>query len=182
VIASVRNSLLGIVSITMTILALLPALAEEQGQSLPGSIEKRLQEFDPASVAAARHYYTCPVHKAALAAMLPKIVEVMGVSIEHGNPGLDPTSKREAVQAAQEAVSARLDLMTDMGMVAALEVVSKKELIALDQFYSSPLGQSVEIKMPQVLGRLPAMMQVIMPLMLEDVRAKMKAKGKELHL
>jgi hypothetical protein len=32
------------------------------------------------------------------------------------------------------------------------------------------------------MNRLPAMMQVVMPLVIDDLRAKMKAKGKDLKL
>jgi hypothetical protein len=52
----------------------------------------------------------------------------------------------------------------------------------LQEFDPSPLGQSIETKMPQVLTRMPAMAQVLMPLIRDDVRAKMKAKGKDLPL
>ncbi|HEX3497453.1 MAG TPA: DUF2059 domain-containing protein [Methylocella sp.] len=149
---------------------------------MPSSIEKRLESFDPAAVAAARHYYTSPVLKAAFEAMLPKMAEAMDTAIKRANPELDTPSQRAVRDATQEALSTRFDLVIDMAMTAALEVFSKDELIALDQFYSSPVGQSVITKMPQVMNRLPAMMQVLMPLMLEDVRAKMKAKGKDLRL
>jgi hypothetical protein len=69
-----------------------------------------------------------------------------------------------------------------MYLIASLEVFSKDELIALDQFYSSPIGKSIVNKMPQLMNRLPAMMQAFMPLLRDDLRPKMKAKGKELHL
>jgi hypothetical protein len=177
-----RKSSFGVVLIIVSALALGSAQAEDQKESLPSSIEKRLESFDPAAVAAARHYYTSPVLKAAFAAMLPKMAEAMDTAIKRANPELDTPSQRAVRDATQEALSTRLDLVIDMAMTAALEVFSKEELIALDQFYSSSVGQSVITKMPQVMNRLPAMMQVLMPIMLEDVRAKMKAKGKDLRL
>jgi len=177
-----RKSSIGVVLIIVSALTPGSAQAEDQKESLPSSIEKRLESFDPAAVAAARHYYTSPVLKAAFAAMLPKKAEAMDSAIKHANPELDTPSQRAVRDATQEALNTRLDLVIDMAMTAALEIFSKDELIALDQFYSSPVGQSVITKMPQVMNRLPAMMQVLMPLMLEDVRAKMKAKGKDLRL
>jgi hypothetical protein len=177
-----RKQFFGIVFLILSALALFPAQAEEEHQNLPASIEKRLQSFDPAAVAAARHYCTSPLLKASFTAMIPKITEAMGTNLERTNPGLDPEKKRVVLEVVQEAVTARLDLMTDMAMIAVLEVYTKEELIALDQFYSSPVGQSVITKMPQVMNRLPAMMQVLVPLMLDDLRAKIKAKGMDLRL
>jgi hypothetical protein len=168
-------------SLILATSVVLPARAEDPS-NLPDTVEKRLQAFDPVAVAAARHYYTSPLLKASFTAMIPKIVAGLSAAVEHGNPGLDQASRAEASQAAQEAITGRLDLIIDMSMVAALEVLSKDELVAVDQFYSSPVGQSVMTKMPQVMNRLPAMMQVVMPLVIDDLRATMKAKGKDLKL
>ena len=76
----------------------------------------------------------------------------------------------------------KLDLLIDLSMISALEVFSKDELIALDEFYSTPVGQSVQAKMPQLVARLPATMQVVMPLVIEDMRAKLKTNGLEVKL
>ncbi len=70
--------------------------------------------------------------------------------------------------------------MIDMSMTDALEILSKNELIALDQFYSPPVGQNALSKMPHVANCVPAMPRVVMPRALEDVDAKMKAKCKDL--
>jgi hypothetical protein len=147
-----RKQFFGIVFLILSALALFPVQAEEEHQNLPASIEKRLQSFDPAAVAAARHYCTSPLLKASFTAMIPKITEAMGTNLERTNPGLDPEKKRVVLEVVQEAV----DLMIDMAMIAVLEVYTKEEFIALDQFYSSPVGQSVITKMPQVMNRLPA--------------------------
>jgi hypothetical protein len=177
-----RKSSFGVVLIIVSALALGSAKAEDQKESLPSSIEKRLESFDPAAVAMARHYYTSPVLMAAFAAMLPKMAEAMDTAIKRANPEHYTPSLVAVRDATLEALGTRLDLVIDMAMTAALEAFSKEELIALDQFYSSPVGQSVITKMPQVMNRSPAMMQVLMPLTLEDVRAKMKVKGKDLRL
>jgi hypothetical protein len=184
-----RKSIFGVLLMVLCVSAVPLARAQEkpqqekpQQESLPASIEKRLQSFDPAAVAAARHYYGSPVLKASLAAIIPRITQGLAVAIEKANPELDAASKQEALAAVQEAVSSKLDLITDMSMIAALEVLTKDELVAVDQFYSSPVGQSVVTKLPQVMSRLPTMMQVVMPLVIEDLRAKMKAKGKDLRL
>jgi hypothetical protein len=156
------------------------ARADDKAADLKATIDKRLESFDPAAVAAARHYYTSPIMMGSFKAMVPQIVKALDVSIAQTNVSLDPAAKQEALSVAQTAVASKLDLIVGLAMVNALEVFSKDELVAIDQFYSSPAGQSVMSKMPQVMSKLPAMMQLVMPLMLADVREQMKAKGKDL--
>ncbi len=185
---NMRKHVLSIALLILSASAFIPAHAEDghqnppASQNLPASIEKRLQSFDPEAVAAARHYYTSPLLKASFTAMMPKLTEGMMVVMQRANPGLDVEKKRAVMVAAQEAVAGRLDLIIDLSMIAALEVFSKEEIVAIDQFYSSPAGQSVLTKMPKVMERLPAMMQVVMPLMVDDLRAKIKAKGLDVQL
>jgi hypothetical protein len=176
-----RKSLFGAALMALSVLALSPVRAQEQAENVATSIEKRLQSFDPAAVAAARHYYHSPLLQTAFKAMVPQMMRAMDAAIQQSNPNLDAAAKRETLDIAQEAVNGKIELITDLSMVAALEVFSKDELVAIDQFYSSAAGQSVLTKMPQVMSKLPSMMQVVMPLMLDDLRAKLKAKGVDLR-
>jgi hypothetical protein len=176
---SLRRPVIGVV---LAMLAGAAAAYADDAQNLPVSIEKRLQSFDPAAVAAARHYFASPARKTSLEAMLPNIMQAMSVALDRANPGIDPEKRKKALQLAQEAVTDKLDLLIDLGMISALEVLSKDELIALDQFYSTPVGQSIQMKMPQLTARLPATMQVVMPLVIEDMRAKLKTNGLEVKL
>jgi hypothetical protein len=148
-------------------------MSSARADDLNAALNKQLQSFDPAAVAAARHYYTSPVMRATMVAIITKMTDAMSVVLDRANPGLDADKKKAALSVVQQTLNDKLDLMIDLGMISALEVLSKDELIALDKFYSSPVGQSVLQKMPQVMSRLPAMMQMIMPSLLEDMRSKM---------
>jgi hypothetical protein len=158
------------------------AATSARADKLNDALEKQLQSFDPAAVAAARHYYTSPVLKASMVGMIAKMTNAMGVVLDRANPGLDESKKKAALSIVQETLSDKLDLIIDLSMISALEVLSKDELIAIDKFYSSPVGQSVLVKMPQVMTRLPVMMQIIMPSLLEDMRTKMKANGLDVKI
>jgi hypothetical protein len=119
------------------------AALSARADNLNAAIEKQLQSFDPTAVAAARHYYTSPVLKATMVAMISKMTDAMGVVLERSNPGLDADKKKAALSVVQETLNDKLDLIIDLGMISALEVLSKDELVAIDKFYSSPVGQSV---------------------------------------
>jgi hypothetical protein len=153
-----------------------------RADDLDASIKKQLGTFDPAAVAAARHYYTSPVLKASMVAMISKMTDAMGVVLDRANPGLDESKKKAALSVVQETLNDKLDLIIDLSMISALQVLSKDDLIAIDKFYSSPVGQSVLVKMPLVMNRLPAMMQIIMPGLLDDMRMRMKANGLDVKI
>jgi hypothetical protein len=171
-----------VVALALFVLPLSRVSAEDQKESVQATIEKRLQAFDPVAVAAARHYYESPALKSLLQAMLQQYTQIMETAARRANPGLDEATQREVSEAAHEVLNSRLDLIVEMSMVAVLEVLSTEEIVAVDKFYSSPVGVSVMTKLPQAMKRLPTMMQVLLPLITEDMRAKMKAKGKDLKL
>ena len=153
-----------------------------RADDLNASLDKQLKSFDPEAVAAARHYYTSPVLRASMVAMIAKMTDAMGVILDRANPGLDATKKTAALSVVRETLNDKLDLMINLSMISALEVLSKDELVAVDKFYSSPVGQSVLVKMPQVMNRLPVMMQMIMPGLLDDMRTKMEANGLDVKI
>jgi hypothetical protein len=72
--------------------------------------------------------------------------------------------------------------MQTINEVAALETFSTQEMIALDDFYSSPAGQVILGKMPQLSLRIGPMVQSVVPEMVQEIRAKMRDQGVELKL
>jgi hypothetical protein len=91
-------------------------------------------------------------------------------------------SALELRQIVGDALAERLDLLTQMNMVVALDTFTPDELAALDNFYSSPVGASVISKMPRMATHLPDMMKAFMPGYLASVKAKIKTEGMEVKL
>ena len=161
-----------------------PAAAQAPG-NLPTTspaLQKRLERYDPRAVAAARHYYTQPAIKAGMVAMTDNMNIAMSNIMAQQNPNLSPQQLEQAKKAIGDATRERLDLILQMSMVVALDTLSTDELVALDKFYSSPVGASIIAKMPKMTKALPAMMQTIMPDYMNDVKARLKSAGAELKL
>ena len=146
------------------------------------ALQKRLEHYDPKAVAAARHYYTQPAIKAGMVAMTDNMNTAMSNILAQQNPNLSPQQLEAARKAIGEATRDRLDLIMQMSMIVALDTLSTDELVALDNFYSSPVGASIIAKMPKMTRALPAMMQTIMPDYMNDVKARLKGTGAELKL
>lgn len=142
----------------------------------PAQLEERLKGFDPQAVAAARHYYQSPQMRDNMLAMLRNFAPTLIANQEkaQGAP-LSEADRAKTLAAINTAMSENFDLLLELNMVTALETLSKEELVALDQFYSSPTGQAILTKMPQIGKRMPAMMQIFLPKFMDSFRASMKA-------
>jgi uncharacterized protein len=157
------------------------ARADQPPPAVPQSeqdVEARLKTFDPEAVAAARHYYASPKVKAGMMAMVAGLGPALVANAEKARgAALSDSDKAKVYAAVNKALADNYDYMMSINMLAALEVLSKDQLVALDQFYSSPVGQSILDKMPQVGQRLPVMLRSFMPKFMASVQENMKSAG-----
>jgi hypothetical protein len=157
-----------------------PAAAQDEAPASQSAPD--LSKYDPRAVTAARHYFETPAIKAGLTAMTSNMMKAMTSAIMQQNPQVSPADMERLQKIVSDSLAERLDLLTQMNMVAALDTFTPDELVALDNFYSSPIGASVVSKMPQMAKRLPDMMKAFMPDYLASIKAKVKAEGMELKL
>jgi hypothetical protein len=150
-------------------------------QALPlneQQVEERLKSFDPEAVAAARRYYLSPAMKDGMLSIIRSLSPAM-LAQEKKQCGCQLSDKDSAklVESLDKAMAENVDFLIGLNMVVALEVLSKNDLIALANFYSSPVGQDAMGKMPQLSQRLPSIMQSFLPLFMSSLRSEMKANG-----
>ena len=177
--------LLGLALALATLASAAAQMATAPEQSVPTTgpaLQKRLDHFDPKAVAAARHYYMQPAVKAGMVAMTDNMNIAMSNLVAQQNPSLSPQQLDKMRKIIGDATRDRLDLILQMSMVSALDTFSTQEIVALDNFYSSPEGAGILAKMPKLAKALPAMMHTIMPDYMADVKARLKQNGAELRL
>lgn len=162
--------------------AALPARAAEPVPADHDALEKRLATYDPAALTAARHYYGSPAIKAGMLSVADNVERSMLNFIAKENPSLSQAQLAQIQTITRNALNERFDLMSEMTMVAALDTLTTQEIVAVDQFYSSPVGSSVLSKMPQIAARMPSIMQAIMPGYIAEIKTKLKAANPELKL
>lgn len=141
-------------------------------------VQDQLAAHDQVAVAAARHYYQSPNVKKDMLTMVQGLTPsiVASVEKEKGKP-LGDADQKKLAGAIDKATRANLDLLIGLNMVAAVETLSKEQLLALDQFYTSPMGQSILASVPQLNQRLPGIFQMFMPKFSESLEAEIKAAG-----
>jgi hypothetical protein len=141
-------------------------------------VQDQLATYDQVAVAAARHYYQSPAVKKSLVTMVQGLTPsvVASVEKEKGRP-LTEAEQGKVATSIDKAAEANLDLLTGLNIVAAVETLSKEQLLALDQFYTSPMGQSILASVPQLNQRLPGIFQMFMPKFSTSVETEIKAVG-----
>ncbi len=167
-------------AIAFCAMACAPAFADPQPiPANSAALQKRLATFDPKAVAAARHYYNQPAILAGMSAIVDNLQKAMTQQLARQNPTMPPEKVAKIQKIAGDAMKERLSLLLQMSMVNALEVMTPDEIEALDSFYSSPVGEKILKKLPQLSAALPSMIKTVMPDYLAEVQAKVKAVAAE---
>jgi hypothetical protein len=150
----------------------------ERGAS-QSALEPELSKYDPRAVAAARHYFDSPAIKAGIIAIVSNIDSAVSDQLLKENPKFSPTKADQVKKVVDDSSADLVDLLMPMHIIAALDIYTPDELVALDDFYSSPLGASVLKKTPQLAAQAPAIIQAVMPRYLTSLQARLKAAGLE---
>lgn len=141
-------------------------------------VQDQLASYDQVAVAAARHYYQSPNVKKDMLTMVQGLTPsiVASVEKEKGKP-LDEADQKKLAAAIDKATQANVEFLLGLNMVAAVETLSKEQLLALDQFYTSPMGQSILASVPKLNQRVPGIFQMFMPKFSEALEGEIKAAG-----
>jgi hypothetical protein len=131
---------------------------------------------DPAKVALVKRYFAAIHMSTLMSGMMHQMVPVMAAQMRKTHPEMTDAQ----VQDVSDAVTGSMDdFMSKLAVEmtpAFAETFSTDELTKLDEFYESPVGQSILAKMPMVMQKVtPAMMQM-MPQMQADMMKRMCAK------
>ena len=160
-----------------------PALADDAPiPPTKEALQKQIAGFDPKAVSAAQHYFGLPSVRSGLDQMMANMDTAVGQQLAKQNPSATPEKLAQFKAIAAQSLKERADLILDMDMVNALRSFTTGEIVALDNFYSSPEGASILSKMPKVMAALPGMVRSILPGYFADVEAKVKAAGGEFKL
>lgn len=161
---------------------LLPASAADLD---PKQFDEKLKSYDPALVEAARTYQRTLGMTDQVAKSLPMWAAAVERQVKQQNPTLNEAQVSEFVDVFHGAFVDDSKLLEQAAVLIVLEVFDKDEIVALNQFYQSPVGQRIGAKMPQLLGKkadLTAFMHnYIFPDAINKARDELKKKGVEMN-
>jgi len=153
----------------------------------PAYFEQRLKTYDPALVEAARTYARTVNIAEQLAKAAPTISEAVADQVKEKNPSLSASEVKAFTDAFfNSAFVEHKAVLENMTLLMMLDTFTKDEMVALSQFYSSPVGLSILQKMPRVLNRMPEVMAMMekytIPEALRAAQDKMKKNGVDVKL
>ncbi len=168
-------------AIVLVLLVLAPPVhAQDRVKELDARFEQQLKKYDPAAVKAARSY--------AQNFDTRRQLQAMSVTMRPGLVNLVRSKNPEAKDADLEiffeeffrvALVESAPVIEKWTILNMLEVLTTEEIIAADQFYSTPVGKSLMAKMPQMMGLIE---NTMVPAGLEAAQAKLRKLGKDLKI
>ncbi|NJO53739.1 MAG: DUF2059 domain-containing protein [Bacteroidales bacterium] len=157
----------------------------------PGAAEARSRRTGGAARSAdigdRRDYARVAELAASLARALPSISEQIVRSVRQKNPGASEDTIKAFSDALFEEFLLKRASEIEMAVVdVLLDIYTKDELAALKTFYSTPVGQSIIKKQPQLGAKMPTALQEwtrrAAPEAVQAAAARLKATGKDLKL
>ncbi len=131
---------------------------------------------DPAKVALVKRYFAAVHMNTMMTGMMHQMMPAMVAQMRKTHPEMTDAQAQDVSDAVAGSMD---DVMTKLAVAMTpvfAETFSTDELTKLDEFYESPVGQSILAKMPMVMQKLtPAMVQM-MPDMQADMMKRMCAK------
>jgi hypothetical protein len=172
-------------------IALIPWLCSALGafalDVTPDKFEEKLKTYDPAAVQAAREYAKTVGMVDMMQKSIPQMRAGLTTQVKAKNPRIDENQLNLFFDAFfKSAFVENGPVLERATLLLVLDTLSKDEIVALNKFYSSPIGRSVLVKMPQFMGRMPEVIQVmqeyVLPRALERAKAEMQKAGIEMKL
>jgi hypothetical protein len=153
----------------------------------PSELEQKLEIFDPAAVEAARSYARAADMKALIESTIPSLRQLMTSQVKAKNPSVNDAQVNAFVEAFLKVAYVDQAAIVEQATILLMrEVFSTDEIIALNEFYSSPIGRKLLAKMPRFAARtteLTILMQsYVFPQAVEAAQQTMKKNGVDIQL
>ena len=150
----------------------------------PEQIEQKIATYDPQAVEAARGYRIALFTDLAVTNYFSKSIEGIENKLKENNPNLDEDKTKLFMSTfMQNGLSESEKFGENGNVLLLLDTFSKDELIALNQFYSSPMGKIILQKNTSIGGRFLQMVTLvrtnIIPNAIEAARSRLRQDGIE---
>jgi hypothetical protein len=153
----------------------------------PDQFAESLKRYDSETVAAAKAYAQTFDMRGQFEKAVPAISKALTAQLKGKNPDMTDEQTQLFVDTFMHvALIDNEQVIEQASMILMLEIYSKDELLALNQFYSSPVGAGILKKMPTMMARMPEVMRLmqtyVVPRAVESAREALKARGVEVKI
>jgi hypothetical protein len=100
----------------------------------------------------------------------------MMAQVRKSHPELTDTEFKAATDAITESTGDFIKKMTDASIPVYADIFTVEELTKMDEFYETPVGQSIMAKVPEASQKLMPTVMALMPDFQADVQKRLCTK------
>ena len=130
----------------------------------------------PERLALAKRYVAAMHINQMISGMMHQMTPMMIQQMQKAQPGLTDAQTRDMSDAVTASMDEYMPKMTEAMIPVYAETFSTEELTKLDEFYESPIGQSILAKTPQAMQKMMPIMMQMMPEMQADMKKRICEK------
>jgi len=131
---------------------------------------------DPAKIALVKRYFAAMHFGQMMSGMMHQMGPAMMAQMRQAHPEVTDAQMQGVSDAMGATMDEYLPKMMDAMVPVYADTFSTEELTKLDEFYESPIGQSIVSKTPLAMQKMMPVMIKMMPDMQADMMKRMCAK------
>jgi hypothetical protein len=130
----------------------------------------------PEKIALVKRYFADMHINQMIGGMLHQMMPAMLAQVRKTHPEITDAQMQGLTDAVTDSMNEYMPKMIDAMIPVYADTFSTEELTKLDEFYESPVGQSILAKMPVAMQKATPVMMQLMPDMQADIVRRMCAK------
>jgi hypothetical protein len=153
--------------ITGAFLLSMPAIGHAQTSDPAPSAEK---------VALVKRYFAAIHFDQMMTDIVKQMTPAMMAQMRKSQPDITDEEFEAATEAVSESTTDFLKKVTEASIPVYADIFTVEELTMMDEFYETPIGQSIMAKAPQATQKLMPTVMALMPEYQADIKKRMCAK------
>ena len=152
---------------TGVLLVSMPAIGHAQTSDPAPSAEK---------VALVKRYFAAIHFEQMMSGIVDQMTPAMMAQMRKTQPNITDAEFQAATEAVSESTNEFLKKVTEASIPVYADIFTVEELTKMDEFYETPVGQSIMAKVPEASQKLMPVVMTLMPEFQADVAKRMCSK------
>lgn len=153
---------------TSVLLASVPAICQAQAATVVAP--------SPEKVALVKRYFAAIHFDEMMSGMVNQMTPAMMAQMRQNQPNMTDAEFKAATEAVTESTNDFLKKVTEASIPVYADIFTVEELTKMDEFYETPVGQSIMAKVPEASQKLMPVVMALMPDFQADVVKRMCSK------
>jgi hypothetical protein len=154
--------------LTGALLASTPAICQAQAATEAAPL--------PEKITLVKRYFAAIHFEQMMTGIVNQMTPAMMAQMRKTQPNMTDAEFQAATEAVTESSNDFLKKVTDASIPVYADIFTVEELTKMDEFYETPIGQSIMAKVPEASQKLMPTVMALMPDFQADVQKRLCAK------